>query len=139
MTRKRRRLYFVIVGMLALGTSVGLVLNAISSDIVFFYSPTQLLTKHIPLGERFRIGGLVQHGTLVKDGKTVTFRVTDHTNSVPVTYTGILPDLFREGQGVVAEGRMEPDGVFHATEILAKHDQKYMPPQVAEELKKHGE
>ncbi len=139
MTRKRRRLYFVIVGMLALGTSVGLVLNAISSDIVFFYSPTQLLTKHIPLGERFRIGGLVQRGTLVKDGKTVTFRVTDHTNSVPVTYTGILPDLFREGQGVVAEGRMEPDGVFHATEILAKHDQKYMPPQVVEELKKHGE
>ncbi len=139
MTRKRRRLYFVIVGMLALGTSVGLVLNAISSDIVYFYSPTQLLTKHIPLGERFRIGGLVQRGTLVKDGKTVTFRVTDHTNSVPVTYTGILPDLFREGQGVVAEGRMEPDGVFHATEILAKHDQKYMPPQVVEELKKHGE
>jgi cytochrome c-type biogenesis protein CcmE len=139
MTRKRRRLYLVIMGMLALGASVGLVLNAISADIVFFYSPTDLVTKHIPEGRRMRIGGLVERGTLKRDGKTVTFRITDNTNSIPVTYTGILPDLFREGQGVVAEGRIRPDGIFGATEILAKHDQKYMPPQVVEELKKHGE
>lgn len=138
MTRKQRRLYFVVLGMLALGAAAALVLSAMSDSLVYFYSPTDLQTKHVATGRRMRIGGLVEKGSVMKAGKTVTFRVTDLTSTVPVTYTGVLPDLFREGQGVVAEGKIENDGIFHANEILAKHDEKYMPKEVADELKKSG-
>ena len=139
MTRKQRRLYFVVLGMLALGAAAALVLSAMSDSIVYFYSPTDLQTRHVSAGRRMRIGGLVEKGSVMKAGKTVTFRVTDLTATVPVTYTGILPDLFREGQGVVAEGKLDGNGFFHASEILAKHDEKYMPKEVADALKKSGQ
>lgn len=139
MTRKRRRLYFVLLGMLALGAAVALVLNALGDSMVYFYTPADLQAKHIPAGRRVRIGGLVEKGSVMKEGTTVTFRITDNTAVLPTTYTGILPDLFREGQGVVAEGRIGTDGVLHASEILAKHDEKYMPKEVAEALKKSGQ
>ena len=139
MTRKQRRLYFVLLGMLALGAAVALVLSAISDSLVYFYSPTDITTQRIPEGRRMRVGGLVEQGSVTKDGKLVAFRITDLTNTVPVAYTGILPDLFREGQGVVVEGRVETDGQFHASEVLAKHDEKYMPKEVADALKKSGQ
>lgn len=139
MTRKQRRLYFVILGMLALGAAVALVLVAINDTMVYFYSPTDLQTKHVPPGRRMRIGGLVEPGSLMKEGSAVSFRVTDNAATLPVTYTGILPDLFREGQGVVAEGRIDANGVFHASEVLAKHDEKYMPKEVADALKQSGQ
>ena len=139
MTRKQRRLYFVLLGMLALGAAVALVLTAISDSLVYFYSPTDIVSQRIPEGRRMRIGGLVEEGSVKKDGKMVTFKVTDITNALPVVYAGILPDLFREGQGVVVEGRMEKDGQFHASEVLAKHDEKYMPKEVADALKKSGQ
>jgi cytochrome c-type biogenesis protein CcmE len=138
-TRKQRRLYFVLLGMLALGAAVALVLTAISDSLVYFYSPTDIVSQRIPEGRRMRVGGLVEADSLKKDGKIATFKVTDITNTLAVTYTGILPDLFREGQGVVVEGRMEKDGVFHASEVLAKHDENYMPKDVAEALKKSGQ
>jgi cytochrome c-type biogenesis protein CcmE len=138
-TRKQRRLYFVLLGMLALGAAVALVLTAISDSLVYFYSPTDIVSQRIPEGRRMRIGGLVEEGSVKKDGKTVAFKVTDITNALPVVYAGILPDLFREGQGVVVEGRMEKDGLFHASEVLAKHDEKYMPKEVADALKKSGQ
>ncbi len=139
MTRKRRRLYFVVLGMVALGAAVALVLNALGDSMVYFYTPADLQAKHIPPGRRVRIGGLVEQGSVMKAGTTVTFRITDNTAVLPTTYTGILPDLFREGQGVVAEGQIGTDGVLHASEILAKHDEKYMPKEVAEALKKSGQ
>ncbi len=139
MTRKQRRLYFVLLGMLALGAAVALVLTAISDSLVYFYSPTDIVSQRIPEGRRMRVGGLVEADSLKKDGKIATFKVTDITNTLAVTYTGILPDLFREGQGVVVEGRMEKDGAFHASEVLAKHDENYMPKDVAEALKKSGQ
>jgi len=138
-TRKQRRLYFVLLGMLALGAAVALVLFALEDTMVYFYSPTDLQAKHVPPGRRMRIGGLVEQGSVMKGGKTVTFRVTDTAAVVAVTYTGILPDLFREGQGVVAEGKLDADGVFQATEILAKHDEKYMPKEVADAIKQSGQ
>jgi cytochrome c-type biogenesis protein CcmE len=138
MTRKQRRLYFVVLGMLALGTAVALVLSAMSDSLVYFYSPTDVVEKHVPEGRRMRVGGLVAEGSVVKDGKTVSFQVTDNANLLPVTYTGILPDLFREGQGVVAEGKID-HGKFVASEVLAKHDEKYMPKEVADALKKNGQ
>jgi len=138
-TRKQRRLYFVLLGMVALGAAVALVLFALEDTMVYFYSPTDLQAKHVPPGRRMRIGGLVEQGSVMKGGKTVTFRVTDTAAVVAVTYTGILPDLFREGQGVVAEGRLDNDGVFQATEILAKHDEKYMPKEVADAIKQSGQ
>jgi cytochrome c-type biogenesis protein CcmE len=142
-TRKQRRLYFVLLGMASLGLATGLVLYAMRGSMVYFCTPADLEAKaegcDVKSGRRMRVGGLVQLGSVVKDGKIVTFAVADKVTTVPATYTGILPDLFREGQGVVAEGRFEPDGVFHATEVLAKHDEKYMPKEVADALKKQGE
>ncbi len=138
MTRKQRRLYFVLLGMAALGAAVALVLTAISDSLVYFYSPTDIVSQRIPEGRRMRIGGLVEEGSVKKDGKLVSFKITDITNTVPVAYAGILPDLFREGQGVVVEGRMEK-GQFAASEVLAKHDEKYMPKEVADALKKSGQ
>ncbi|SEH44888.1 cytochrome c maturation protein CcmE [Magnetospirillum fulvum] len=139
MTRKQRRLYFVLLGLLALGAAATLVLTAISDSLVYFYTPSDLVAKPQPEGRRMRIGGLVQDHSVIRDGKSVTFVVTDLVQSLPVTYAGILPDLFREGQGVVVEGKMGPDGRFLAAEVLAKHDEKYMPKDVADALKKSGQ
>lgn len=138
MTRKRRRLIFVALGMLALGGATALVLSALDDTLVYFFTPSDLKTRHVEAGRRLRIGGLVEKGTVVKEGDTVRFVVTDLTASLPVVYTGILPDLFREGQGVVAEGSLDGDGTFHASEVLAKHDENYMPKEVADALKKSG-
>jgi cytochrome c-type biogenesis protein CcmE len=138
MTRKQRRLYFVFLGMLALGAATALVLTAMGDTLVYFYTPSDMAGKTIVPGRRLRIGGLVEQGSVNKHEATVTFTITDLTATVPVTYTGVLPDLFREGQGVVAEGRLDRDGLFHASEVLAKHDEKYMPKEVAEALKKSG-
>jgi cytochrome c-type biogenesis protein CcmE len=140
MTRKRRRLYFLLAGMAALGVAAALVLNAFRDNLVFFYSPTELTEKNFASGHRMRVGGLVEEGSVVKapDGQTVAFRITDLKQQIPVIYKGALPDLFREGQGVVAEGSVNAQGTFVATEVLAKHDEKYMPPEVAAALKKSG-
>lgn len=135
-TRKKKRLYIVGLGMLALAASTALVLNAFEDNLVFFFSPTDLQAKPVEDGRAFRLGGLVEEGSVQRDdGLTVTFRVTDMANTIPVTYTGQLPDLFREGQGVVAQGILR-QGVFVAREVLAKHDETYMPPEVAEALKR---
>lgn len=138
MTRKKRRLYFVILGLLAVGTAAALVLSALRQDIVFFFSPTEIVEAKVPTeGRRIRLGGLVEQGSVVKEGSKVRFNVTDGANSLPVLFEGLLPDLFREGQGVVTEGRMG-EGLFLASEVLAKHDENYMPKEVAESLKKSG-
>ncbi|MBK1665987.1 cytochrome c biogenesis protein CcmE [Rhodospirillum rubrum] len=138
MTRKKRRLYFVVLGMVALFAAAGLTLTAFQDNLVFFYSPTDLQEKGVDQGRRFRVGGLVEEGSVVRDGETVRFTVTDLMNTVTVRYTGMLPDLFREGQGVVAEGAMDGAGTFVAANVLAKHDENYMPPEVAESLKASG-
>lgn len=137
-TRKKRRLYLVGLGMLLLGGATALVLTAFQDNLVFFYSPADLQTKKVAADQRFRLGGMVEEGSVQKDGQTVRFVVTDYVATTPVTYTGILPDLFREGQGVVAEGRLGADGMFTASEVLAKHDENYMPPEVADALKRSG-
>ncbi len=139
MTRKQRRLYFVLLGMLALGAATALVLTAINDTLVYFYTPADIQAKHVGPNRRFRLGGLVEKGSVVKKGETVDFKVTDLTASLAVTYTGVLPDLFREGQGVVAEGKLDGQGMFHASEVLAKHDEKYMPKEVSDALKKSGQ
>ncbi|MBW7851809.1 MAG: cytochrome c maturation protein CcmE [Rhodospirillales bacterium] len=138
MTRKQRRLYFVVLGMLALGAATALVLTAFNDNLVYFHSPTELAEKGVPPERRVRIGGLVEKGSIQRDGQLVRFRVTDMVNAVPVTYNGILPDLFREEQGVVAEGKMGTDGVFVAADVLAKHDENYMPKEVSDALKASG-
>jgi cytochrome c-type biogenesis protein CcmE len=139
MTRKRRRLITLLAALLALGTATALVLAAFNDNLVFFYSPSDLAEKAVGPERRIRIGGLVETNSLVKqaDGHAVAFRVTDGKTELRVVYDGILPDLFREGQGVVAEGKLR-DGVFVASNVLAKHDEKYMPPEVADALKKSG-
>jgi len=137
-TPKRKRLWLLVGSLGVLAVAVALVLSALSDNIVFFYSPSQLAEKHVPAGRRCRIGGLVENGSLHKEGSEVRFRVTDLKRSVEVVYRGILPDLFREGQGVIAEGSLGPDGIFSAREVLAKHDEKYMPPEVAKALKETG-
>ncbi len=141
MTRRQRRLGFAVSGMVVLGAAAALVLNALEDSIVFFYSPTDLITKSVPKERRLRIGGLVEEGSVRRqpDGVGVEFRVTDYANSVTVAYRGVLPDLFREGQGIVAEGRFLGQGRFEADEVLAKHDETYMPPEVADALKRAGQ
>jgi cytochrome c-type biogenesis protein CcmE len=140
MTRKRRRLLAVAVGLCLLGTATALMLAAFNENLVFFYSPSDLAAKAIGPDRRIRIGGLVEQQSLQRkpDGHGVGFRVTDGNATIGVVYDGALPDLFREGQGVVAEGRLRQDGVFAATNVLAKHDEKYMPPEVADALKRAG-
>ena len=139
MTRKRRRLYFVILGVLAVSAAAALVLSALRQDIVFFFSPSEIVEAKVPTeGRRIRLGGLVEEGSVAKEGAKVNFRITDGAHAVPVIYTGLLPDLFREGQGVVTEGKMGTDGTFLASEVLAKHDENYMPKEVADSLKKTG-
>ena len=140
MTRKRRRLIAVIGGLVLLSGAAAITLTALSDNLVFFYSPTDLKTKNVPVGRQLRIGGLVETGSVEKsgDGKSVSFRITDTSNDVIVRYTGALPDLFREGQGVVVEGARDADGSIKAASVLAKHDERYMPPEVVEALKKQG-
>lgn len=137
-TRKQRRLYFVLLGMLALAAATALVLTAVGDGMVYFYTPGDLQTKHVGPDRRVRLGGLVEKGSVVKDGSHVSFTITDLTATVAVSYTGVLPDLFREGQGVVAEGKLDGQGTFQASEVLAKHDENYMPKEVADALKKSG-
>jgi cytochrome c-type biogenesis protein CcmE len=138
-TRKQQRLSLLAVGMAALAGATALVLVAFSDNLVFFYSPSELKTKAVGVDRRVRIGGLVETGSVIRnDGRRVSFRVTDGAADLAVVYEGILPDLFREGQGVVAEGRLRPDGVFSAATVLAKHDENYMPREVVDALKKSG-
>jgi cytochrome c-type biogenesis protein CcmE len=137
---RTRRVIWIVSGVAALGVAVALVLNAFQSNLVFFFTPTQVASHEAPRDRAFRIGGLVEAGSVVreKDALTVRFRVTDTARTIPVVYSGILPDLFREGKGVVAQGKLGTDGTFRASEVLAKHDENYMPPEAAEALKKAG-
>src|SRR5918996_468678 len=139
MTRRQRRGVLIGTSLVVLGVAVGLVLYAMRDSIVFFYSPSEVAEMGIAPGTRFRLGGLVETGSVVRgEGTSVRFVITDQAKTLSVTYTGVLPDLFREGQGVVAEGTLEPDGIFHADSVLAKHDENYMPPEVAKKLKAQG-
>ncbi|HUI17247.1 MAG TPA: cytochrome c maturation protein CcmE [Alphaproteobacteria bacterium] len=139
MKPKRKRLALVVVGLVILGGAAALVLNAFQENIVFFVSPSDLTAQASGRAQALRLGGLVEQGSVVRGpGTEVHFKVTDLKRDVAVSYDGILPDLFREGQGVVAEGKLQPDGSFLATTVLAKHDEKYMPPEVAAALKKSG-
>jgi cytochrome c-type biogenesis protein CcmE len=139
MTRKQRRGILIGTCLVVLGVAVGLGLFAMRDSIVFFYSPSEVAKMQIAPGQRFRLGGLVETGSVVRsEGTTVRFVVTDMAKTLPVTFTGVLPDLFREGQGVVAEGTLAADGTFQADNVLAKHDEKYMPPEVAKKLKEQG-
>lgn len=138
MTRKQRRLTMIGCALAVLAFAAGLVLYALRDSIVFFSTPSMAAEQHIAPGKRFRLGGLVQPGSLVCGGTQVTFEVADGSAKLPVTYKGILPDLFREGQGVIAEGTLEPGGGFKADSVLAKHDENYMPKEVVDALKKQG-
>jgi cytochrome c-type biogenesis protein CcmE len=139
MTRRQRRLVLIGSALGVLALSVGLVLSALKDSIVFFNSPSDVVEKHVAPGARVRLGGLVKPGSVVRgENLAVRFEVTDGKNSVPVSYQGLLPDLFREGQGVVTEGALEASGTFKADSVLAKHDEKYMPKEVADALKKQG-
>jgi cytochrome c-type biogenesis protein CcmE len=139
MTRKQRRLALIGSGLAVLAVAAALVLSALKDSIVFFNSPTDVVEKNVQPGARIRLGGLVQPGSLQRgDNLSVRFEVTDGNRAVPVAYTGILPDLFREGQGVVTEGALDSAGLFRADTVLAKHDETYMPKEVADALKKQG-
>ena len=141
MKARHRRFLWIGAGVATLGVAVALVLNTFQSNLVFFFTPSQIAANEVPKGRAFRVGGMVEEKSLSrdKDGLTVHFKVTDTAQSVPVVYTGILPDLFKEGKGVVAQGKIEPDGTFRATEVLAKHDENYMPPEAADAIDKaHG-
>ena len=139
MTPKRRRFWLLLGSLSALGVAAALVLTALNDNLVFFYSPTQVAEKSLGPERRFRLGGLVEEGSVQKEGQIVRFTITDTNQTLKVVYRGILPDLFREGQGVIAEGSLGSDGVFAAREILAKHDENYMPPEVAKALKESGQ
>lgn len=136
MKRRHKRIAFIVAGLAALGIAAALVLTAFQSNLVFFFSPTQVAAKEAPVDRTFRIGGLVENGTIKRqsDGLTVHFTVTDTAQSIPVVYKGILPDLFKEGKGCVAQGRLGADGVFYADEVLAKHDENYMPPEAGDAI-----
>ncbi|MGV6826152.1 MAG: cytochrome c maturation protein CcmE [bacterium] len=137
MKARQKRLIFVVLGLAILGAVTALILNALDSNLSYFFSPTEVVEKKAPADHQFRLGGMVEAGS-VERGKelTVRFVVTDMANRVPVKYTGILPDLFAEGQGVIAQGKMNVQGEFEAFEVLAKHDETYMPPEVADALEK---
>jgi cytochrome c-type biogenesis protein CcmE len=136
MKRRHRRIVFILVGLAGLGIATYLVASAFRNNLVFFFSPTQVVAKEAPVGRTFRIGGLVENGTLKRDGLKVHFTVTDTAASVPVVFNGILPDLFKEGRGCVAQGKIGADGVFVADQVLAKHDENYMPPQAGDAIDK---
>ena len=133
MKPRTRRALWIVGGLAALGAASALVLNAFQSNLVFFFTPSQVTAKEAPQGRPFRIGGMVEAGSLQRKPNSVDvqFVVTDTAQRVPVVYSGLLPDLFKEGKGVVAQGSLSPDGTFHATEVLAKHDENYMPPEAA--------
>ena len=136
MKRRHKRIAFIVVGLAGLSIAAYLVANAFRNNLVFFFSPTQVAAKEAPINRTFRIGGLVQEGTVKRDpdGLTVRFTVTDTAQSIPVVYKGILPDLFKEGRGCVAQGKLSSDGVFQAEQVLAKHDENYMPPEAGAAL-----
>ena len=138
MKPRQKRLVYIVVALAAVGLAVGLVLNALKDNVSLYFTPTQVYNKEAPIDRSFRIGGLVEKGSMKRegDGLTVHFVITDLKKSLPVVYKGILPDLFKEGKGVVAQGKMEADVVMHASEVLAKHDENYMPPEAADALKK---
>ena len=138
MKRRHKRITFILVALAGLGIATYLVTSAFRDNLVFFFSPTQVAAKEAPVNRTFRIGGLVEDGTLKRDndGLTVRFTVTDTAASIPVVYKGILPDLFKEGRGCVAQGKIGPDGVFQADQVLAKHDENYMPPEAGEAIDK---
>ncbi len=138
MKTRHKRIGFIVAGLAGLAIAAALVLNAFQDNLVFFFSPSQVAAKEAPVGRNFRIGGLVENGSMKRDsdGLTVHFVVTDTASSIPVVYKGILPDLFKEGRGCVAEGKVGTDGVFHADSVLAKHDENYMPPEAAQSLEK---
>src|SRR5437868_11788350 len=131
MKPRHKRMALIVAGLVILGLAAAMVLNAFQSNLVFFFTPTQVAAHEAPQGRAFRIGGLVENGSLSREPNslTVRFRVTDTAKTIPVSYTGLLPDLFKEGKGVVAQGTLGPDGIFHASEVLAKHDENYMPPE----------
>ena len=138
MKPRHKRFAWIGAGVVVLGVAAALVLNAFQSNLVCFFTPTQVVGQEAPQGRAFRIGGLVETGSLTRDADslTVRFRVTDTAKTIPVVYTGLLPDLFREGKGVVAQGTLGPDGTFRATEVLAKHDENYMPPEAKDALER---
>jgi len=138
MKARNKRLMFVVVGVAGLAVAAGLVMNALNSNISFFYSPTEVLANKAPRGKAIRVGGMVVEKSLKRedDGLTVHFQVTDNLKTIDVTFKGILPDLFQEGQGVVAQGTLDENGAFYAKEVLAKHDETYMPPEVQDALEK---
>jgi len=137
---RTRRALWIAGGVAGLGVATALVLNVFQSNLVFFFTPTQVAQNEAPKDRTFRIGGLVEEGSVVreKDALTVRFKVTDTARAVPVVYSGILPDLFKEGKGVVAQGRLNADGTFKANEVLAKHDENYMPPEAAHAVQQAG-
>jgi cytochrome c-type biogenesis protein CcmE len=139
MKPRHKRLAIIGGGLVALGVVAALVLSAFQENLVFFFTPSQVVAQEAPQGRTFRIGGMVEKGSVLRDGVNVRFLITDTAKTVPVTYSGPLPDLFREGKGVVAQGRLGPDGVFQAREVLAKHDENYMPPEAAEAVKRAHE
>ena len=136
MKRRHKRIAFIVAGLAALGVAAGLVLSAFQNNLVFFFSPTQVAAKQAPVGRTFRVGGLAEQGTLKRDndGLTARFTITDTAKTIPVVYKGILPDLFKEGRGCVAQGHVGSDGVFYADQVLAKHDENYMPPQAGQAI-----
>src|SRR5919112_4293878 len=136
MKRRHKRIGIILVGLAGLGLAAYLAASAFRNNLVFFFSPTQVAAKEAPVGRTFRVGGLVQEGTLKRDGLNVQFTVTDTVASIPVVYNGILPDLFKEGRGCVAQGKLTSDGVFQAEQVLAKHDENYMPPEAGEAIDK---
>jgi len=136
MKPRHKRMAAIAFGLVALGVATALVLQAFQKNLVFFFSPTQVAAKEAPLGRTFRIGGIVEPGSVKRSGVDVSFTVTDTAKAIPVVYRGSLPDLFREGKMVVAQGQLQADGVFHAREVLAKHDENYMPPEAKEAVEK---
>lgn len=141
MKPRQKRIALIAGGLAAIAVAAGLILTAFQQNLVFFFTPSQVAAHEAPQGKTFRIGGMVEKGSVARqpDGLTVRFTVTDTAKSIPVTYRGALPDLFREGKGVVAQGRIGADGVFQASEVLAKHDENYMPPEAAEAVKRAHE
>jgi cytochrome c-type biogenesis protein CcmE len=133
---RHKRIAVIVLGLAALGIATALVLRAFQENLVFFFTPTQVAANEAPQGRTFRIGGMVQTGSVKREGIEVRFVVTDTAKSIPVVYSGALPDLFREGKGVVAQGQLGADGVFRAREVLAKHDENYMPPEAAHAVEK---
>jgi cytochrome c-type biogenesis protein CcmE len=138
MKRRHKRIAFIVIALASMSIAAYLVASAFRNNLVFFFSPTQVVAKEAPINRTFRIGGLVQDGTLKRDpdGLTVRFTVTDTAESIPVVYRGILPDLFKEGRGCVAQGKLSSDGVFQADQVLAKHDENYMPPEAGQAIDK---